>query len=120
MPAVVPAGMVATIDSSDHDVTASGAPPMVAFPRLPAAAPKPDPLMVIPSVGTAEPYGFDTARICGAAMSTLHATWLICPPGSCTVTPTCVGARSAGTIRPGRASNSAAMVRNSGWKLALR
>ncbi|MGC4001469.1 MAG: hypothetical protein QM767_30030 [Anaeromyxobacter sp.] len=38
----------------------------------------------------------------------------VCPPGSCTVTPTCVGARSAGTVRPGKTSNSAAMVRKRG------
>ena len=73
-------------------------------------------------------YGRDTAyssgvRVAGAAAGSFtgHETAVIvCPPGSWTITPTWVGAVSAGTMMPGQASNSAAIVRYRGLKFGFR
>jgi hypothetical protein len=99
------AGTVAVMEVSLQAVVGRATPSNVTWP----AVPKPWPLIVkltsaVEVVKSA--YGLDTANSSGltgaaAGSLTVQATWLNCPPGSWTVRPTCVGAKSAGTIRPG-------------------
>ena len=112
-PGGVPVGTVTSMCVSSHAVVGSAIVPSRVTDPAPLAAPRPVPVIV--NEPLPETKGLETASSWGATGSWVHSTpWGRPVDGEAMVVPTCVGARSVGMIRPGRASNSVAMVRYRG------